>query len=72
MSRHISVSEPITEVGGPTYHSTKTALVKVLNYIRLSTNWENNCTGLTRLAAFDTVDHAILFHRPEHLVGGAQ
>ena len=53
------------------YHSTETALLKILNNIR----WDLDNKKLTVLvlldlsAAFDTVDHHILLNRLRHLVG---
>ena len=53
------------------YHSTETALLKILNDIR----WNLDNKKLTVLvlldlsAAFDTVDHHILLNRLRHLVG---
>ena len=53
------------------YHGTETALIKVVNDIRL-----NNDSGRTTVlmlldlsAAFDSVDHSILLHRLEHCEG---
>ena len=52
-------------------HSTKTALVKVLNDVLLASD-SGYISVLMRLdlsAAFDTVDHLILLHRLENIVG---
>uniref|UniRef100_A0AAQ5X7A8 Reverse transcriptase domain-containing protein n=1 Tax=Amphiprion ocellaris TaxID=80972 RepID=A0AAQ5X7A8_AMPOC len=53
------------------HHSTETALIKVINDIRLSTD-SGRMTVLVLLdlsAAFDTVDHNILLNRLENWVG---
>ena len=53
------------------HHSTETALLKVVNDIRLSL--DNNLPSILVLldlsAAFDTVDHAMLLSRLQHHVG---
>ena len=52
-------------------HSTETALVKVINDLRVSAD-NKNVSVLLLLdltAAFDTIDHAILIHRLEHWIG---
>ena len=52
-------------------HSTETALLKVLNDIRINTD-KGLCTVLVLLnlsAAFDTIDHSILIDRLENWVG---
>ncbi len=53
------------------YHSTETALLKVLNDVVISAD-SGDCTALVLLdlsAAFHIVDHAILLARLEHCVG---
>ena len=53
------------------FHSTETALLKLTNDI-LETMDSGKITILTALdmsAAFDTLDHATLLHRPEHTFG---
>ena len=53
------------------YHSTETALIKVVNDIRLN-NDSGKSTVLVLLdltAAFATVDHSVLLHRLEHCGG---
>ena len=53
------------------HHSIETALIKVLNYIRLNTD-SDKITVLVLLdfsAVFDTVDHRTLLDRLENWVG---
>ena len=52
-------------------HSTETALLKVVNDLRVSAD-NRNVSVLLLLdltAAFDTIDHTILIHRLEHWIG---
>ncbi len=51
------------------YHSTETALVKVLNDILLIAGKSMVLVLLDLSAAFDTVDHAVLISRLEHCAG---
>ena len=53
------------------HHSTETALLKVYNDVIFNID-RGNCTLLVLLdlsAAFDTIDHQILFHILEHSLG---
>ena len=52
-------------------HSTETALLKVVNDLRVSTDLKQASVLLLLdlTAAFDTIDHKILIHRLEHWVG---
>ena len=57
--------------GSRSHHSTETALLKVLNDLRLNTD-SKKLSVLTLLdlsAAFDTIDHDILINRLENWVG---
>lgn len=59
------------QLGFRANHSNETALIKVVNDIRLNTDaGKTSVLVLLELrAAFDTVDHNILLHRLEHWVG---
>uniref|UniRef100_A0A8C6M722 Reverse transcriptase domain-containing protein n=1 Tax=Nothobranchius furzeri TaxID=105023 RepID=A0A8C6M722_NOTFU len=61
----------VFQSGFKPFHSTESALLKVFNDIYLATD-AGDCVVLVLLdltAAFDTVDHAVLFSRLEHWVG---
>lgn len=61
----------IFQSGFKKFHSTETALVKVLNDIFLATDSGHSVVLilLDLSAAFDTIDHNVLLSRLEHIVG---